>query len=54
MHLLHFMHQCNNIEHFEREITKLETNVFSIDKFSERLRELRGEKTLQEVADGVL
>ena len=30
-----------------------ETNVFSIDKFSERLRELRGEKTLQEVADGI-
>ena len=30
-----------------------ETNVFSIDKFSKRLRELRGEKTLQEVADGV-
>ena len=32
---------------------EFETNVFSIDKFSERLRELRGEKTLQEVADGV-
>lgn len=31
----------------------METNVFSIDKFSERLRELRGKKTLQEVADGV-
>ena len=32
---------------------EFETNVFSIDKFSERLRELRGKKTLQEVANGV-
>ena len=31
----------------------METNVFSVDKFSERLKELRDEKTLQEVADGV-
>lgn len=31
----------------------METNVFSVDKFSERLKELRAEKTLQEVADGV-
>lgn len=27
--------------------------MFSIDKFSDRLKELRGERTLQEVADGI-
>lgn len=29
------------------------TNVFSIDTFSDRLKELRGERTLQEVADAI-
>lgn len=39
---------CNNIEHFKEEIMIDVTNIFS-----ERLKELRGKKTLQEVADSI-